>query len=281
MATTQLPSRRDGGADGRTTRARASGPGGGETSGDDRPTPRREVLLLLSFLAVYSLVRQLPSDDVSLALRNARTVLGAERGLGLDVEARLNQAVAQLRWLEIATSYWYASLHYVVTPLVLVLLYRRRPDLYRPARTALGLATATALLGYLLYPTAPPRLLPGYVDVLLDTSSAGWWSSEGSAVRGAAGLVNELAAMPSMHVGWALWCGVVLAWTARHRWQQALGLFYPLVTTLVVLVTANHWTLDAVAGGGLVCTALVLVRARSSAVSRSEEDPVPTPAGTT
>jgi hypothetical protein len=211
-------------------------------------------VLAVLFLA-YEVVRLGASDALRPAMGHARTVLDVEGHLGLDVEAWLNQGLVHVRWLEVAASYWYASLHYLVTPVVLVLLYRRAPQRYRQARTALVLATGSALIGYLAFPTAPPRLLPGYTDALRETADVGWWSDAGSAVRGAASAVNDLAAMPSMHVGWALWCGLALATLARTRGRRALALGYPVITTLVVVATANHWVLDAVVGAALVSLA--------------------------
>jgi hypothetical protein len=212
----------------------------------------REALLLLACLTTYDLVRLLASDDAGLATRHARDVFDLERSLHLNVEAAVNAATAGLRWAEVVSAYWYAALHYVVTPLVLVLLYRSRPWWYRRARSALLLASGAALVVYLTFPPAPPRITPGYVDVLAATADVGWWSGHGSAVEGAARLVNEMAAMPSMHLGWALWCALVLAGLARHRWQRVLAYGYPLTTALVVVATANHWVLDAVAGAALM-----------------------------
>jgi len=127
----------------------------------NRPTRFREVVLLLSFLALYSLVRQVADDDVARAVRHARTILAVERDLGMDLEAGLNARLTETWWVQVMASYWYSALHYVVTPLVLALSYRHRPAEYRRARTALVLATTAALIGYLGFPTAPPRLLPG------------------------------------------------------------------------------------------------------------------------
>ncbi|WP_143175372.1 phosphatase PAP2 family protein [Cryptosporangium aurantiacum] len=219
---------------------------------------------MIAFLVPYDLIRMVASDDRGPALAHARAILGLERHLGLHVEAPLNAAVTGVRWAELATSFWYAGLHYLVTPLVLIALYRFAPERYRPARSALMLATAVALVGYLAYPTAPPRMLPGYVDTMIATADVGWWPDHNSA-----GL-NQLAAMPSMHVGWALWCGLVLAGLARHRWQRLLAHAYPLVTTVVVVATANHWTLDAVAGAVLVLGAWWLLVHRRRAVRAPE-----------
>jgi hypothetical protein len=163
----------------------------------------------------------------------------------------LNSALAQATWIAIAASYFYSVMHYVVTPTVLVWMYRKHRTNYGPARTALAISTGVGLIGYLLLPTAPPRMLAhsGLRDTLADTSSYGWWAGEGSVPRGFGGLTNQFAAMPSLHVGWAIWCGVLVAVFARRWWVKALGVAYPITTTLVVMATANHYFLDALAGG--------------------------------
>ena len=225
----------------------------------------REVALLGALMVAYSQIRLAASDDVRTAVGHADGVLRIERVLHLDVEAALNSALQAVPGLEVIASYWYAALHYTVTPLALVLLYRhRRPD-YRRARTALVAATAAALVVYVALPTAPPRLLPGYTDVLLATSHVGWWGAEGSAVRGAGGAVNQFAAMPTMHVGWALWCGLVFWQLARTPWQRTLAVAYPVGTALVVLSTANHWLLDVLAGAALVAVAWLVTMHRRPA----------------
>ena len=226
------------------------------------PTAVRETALVLVLLLAYTRIRLVASDDRSVAVGHASDVLHLERLLHLDVEAAVNAALGALPPLEVAASYWYAALHYTVTPLVLVLLYRARPAEYRRLRTALVLATAVALIGYVALPTAPPRLLGGYTDTLAATSSLGWWGAEGSAVRGAGGAVNQFAAMPSMHVGWALWCSLVLWRLARTRRARVLAAGYAPVTALVVVATGNHWVLDVLAGALLVALAWVLVQAR-------------------
>ncbi|RKS80326.1 PAP2 superfamily protein [Motilibacter peucedani] len=222
-----------------------------------RALPAARELLLLALLYVgYTTSRLLADGDVAEARRHARQVLSVERFLDIDVEHVLNDAVLHVRWLEVGAAYWYAVLHYVVTPAVLLLVWRRGPAVYRPARRALVLATAAALVGFLLFPTAPPRLLGGYTDVLDATSAWGWWGAHASAPRGLGGATNELAAMPSMHVGWAVWVALVLAGLARHRWQRAAAYAYAVGTLLVVVVTANHWLLDGVVGGALMLAAL-------------------------
>jgi hypothetical protein len=215
----------------------------------------REVVLLVGFLLAYSAVRLAAVDERWVADRHADAILGIERLLHIDIEATVNAALGRVPSLEVLASYWYAGLHYTVTPLALFLVYRLRPERYRTMRTALLLPTAVALIGYVVLPTAPPRMLDGYTDTLLVTSDVGWWSGEGSAVQGAASAVNQFAAMPSMHVGWALWCSLVFWQLARGRAQRALGASYAVITTLVVIATGNHWVLDVVAGAVLVAAA--------------------------
>jgi hypothetical protein len=226
----------------------------------------RELLLLGVLYGAYSLSRTLVDSGPGEAMETARQVLEAERWLGMDVESRLVAWLVTSPLLSVVAGYAYAALHYTVTPTVLVWLYRSRPDRYRQARTVLVLATVVALVCYWLVPTAPPRLLSGdYPDVLALTSQWGWWGTEASAPRGLGSLTNQYAALPSMHVGWAVWCGLVVALLARSRWARAVGLAYPVLVCLVVVATGNHWVLDAVAGAGVVVLAgLVTVGATAS-----------------
>jgi hypothetical protein len=114
----------------------------------------------------------------------------------------------------------------------------------------------------------------GLQDTLAATRNWGWWGGEGSVPRGLGALTNQFAAMPSLHVGWAIWCGVLIATYARRRWVKALGIAYPIATTVVVMATGNHYLLDAVAGALTMGVGALL----SAAVTR-RPTPVPlTPA---
>ncbi|MCW2767222.1 MAG: inositol phosphorylceramide synthase, partial [Nocardioides sp.] len=199
----------------------------------------------------------------------ATSLLHVEGLVGLDFEGVLNDVTAQATWLGVAMSYWYSSLHYVVTPAVLAWMFWRHRAQYPRVRNALILASAVALFGYLLVPMAPPRLMSdGYVDVLAQTAQYGWWSDHASAPVGLGGLTNEFAAMPSLHVGWAIWVAWAVA-TRTGRRGQALAIAYAVGTVVVVIGTGNHWVLDAVAGALLMWFAIagtgVLHRRRSTA----------------
>lgn len=223
---------------------------------------------MVAFLLAYESVQRLAGDDVSGAYAHARTLLALEQSVGLAPELLLDRATAASPLLSVLSSAWYSALHYTVTPAVLALAYWRLPERYRAVRNAFFATTAAALVGYFLLPTAPPRLLPGYVDVVSDTAGTGWWSA--SPPIGTSG-VDQLAAMPSMHVGWALWSSLALVLVVRRRWLRLLVLAYPAVTAVVVLATGNHWLLDVVAGGGLAALSWRALVARQPARERAAD----------
>jgi hypothetical protein len=210
----------------------------------------REILFVGIIYGAYEFSRGVHQGTVTSAMRNGRRLLHWERLVHLDPESALTHALNHNGWLAIPACYVYSSAHYVITPIVLVWLYRTRYEVYRPARTSLAISTIISLVIFYFMPTAPPRLLAGshIPDVLYDFRNWGWWGGDGSAPRHLGALTNQFAAMPSMHVGWALWCGVLIFRYAKHGWVRALGLLYPVTTTLVVLSTGNHYLLDTVVG---------------------------------
>ena len=238
-----------------------------------RPRALRELGLLAVVYACYSLTRVLVDADPGIARANGELLLAAERALGLDVEAALVEWLLSSTALSVGAGYLYATLHYTVTPAVLIWLYRVHPHQYLRMRGVLVVATCLALLCYWLVPTAPPRLLDGpYPDVLALTSQWGWWGTEASAPRGLGSLTNQYAALPSMHVGWAAWCGLAIATAARRRWLRVLGVAYPVLITVVVVATSNHYLLDAVAGAALVAALLVVAHVAARRAPRLKQE---------
>ena len=230
-----------------------------------RPSAWVEIALIAVLYVGYSVTRVLVNADPAQAMANGELVLALERTLGLDVEAAAVNWLVDSTVLSVLAGYLYALLHYTVTPAVLVWVYRSHPEQYRSARLVLLAATSIALVCYFWVPTAPPRLLSdAYPDVLALTSQWGWWGTEASAPRGLGSLTNQYAALPSMHVGWAAWCGVVVATLATRPVVRAAGVAYPVLVTVVVVATGNHYVLDAVAGAGLV----VVIAALGTVVSR-------------
>ncbi|KUJ43679.1 phosphatase PAP2 family protein [Streptomyces sp. MI02-2A] len=210
-----------------------------------------ELPLILLVYMCYSAGRLLARGDVSSAVDHGLAILRLEKLLRINAEHPLNRLFTREAWLGIPADFWYASLHYVVTPVILVWLFRCRQEHYRAARTWLMTSTFIGLIGFTLLPTCPPRLLSpghGFVDTMAQYSSYGWWAGDASAPRGLGGMTNQYAAMPSLHVGWALWCGVMLWRFGGRRWTRVAGVAYPLLTAIVVMGTANHYSLDAVAG---------------------------------
>ncbi|MEV0845548.1 phosphatase PAP2 family protein [Streptomyces sp. NPDC049954] len=222
-----------------------------------------EIPLLLLVYGAYSAGRLVARGDVAQAVDHGLAILRVEKFFRINAEHPLNRLFTREPWLGIPADFWYASLHYVVTPAVLVWLFRYRTAVYRAGRTWLMTSTMIGLIGFTLLPTCPPRLLAaghGFVDTMAHYSSYGWWGGEASAPRGLGGMTNQYAAMPSLHVGWALWCGVMLWRHGRSRWARAAGIVYPLVTTLVVMGTANHYLLDALAGVAVMGAGALLSR---------------------
>ncbi|GHB17663.1 phosphatase PAP2 family protein [Streptomyces chryseus] len=247
-----------------------------------RPRPRwwTELLLVVVVYAAYSGGRLLVRGGEAAAVEHGLAILRAEKLLRLNAEHPLNRLFTEHAWLGIPADFAYASLHYLVTPAILIWLFRRRPAGYRAARTWLMLSTLLGLVGFTFLPTCPPRLLDaghGFVDTMAQYSVYGWWGSEASAPRGLGGMTNQYAAMPSLHVGWSLWCGVMLWRHGRTPLMKWLGVAYPLLTTFVVMGTANHYFLDAVAGAAVMGLGLALTRPFIRLVDRVTKRPKPLP----
>jgi len=229
-----------------------------------RDHPRGGVLGQIALIAAawgfYSLARSLSGNDIAQAIRNGRVLFDWDRMLGFGWTLELNQWATSHAAVAVPFVFEYASLHYVVTPLVLVWLWRRRPEAYRPALTALLVMSAFALVVYILLPVAPPRLLPdaGWVDTMKTWSHLGWWGDAASAPAGMESLTDQYAAMPSLHVGWAVWCA--WAWRGSNlAWVRRFGWLYPASITTAVVLTGNHYVLDAVVGALLALAACTLV----------------------
>ncbi len=219
-----------------------------------RPNLLLELLLIRVTYAAYQQVRLAATGGTISGGRiraehHGHIVLGIERFLHIDIEHGVNHAVVNIGWLRSFFDYYYETFHFVVPLTVLAVLYSRRPVDYRWARSSLGFATLLALVGFWLFPLAPPRLMPslGIIDTVHGVQD---FSKPNYGTLTA--LTNQYAAMPSLHFGWALWCGVVIAVVAPRWWMKALGLLHPLFTVSAIVATGNHWVLDAVGGAAVV-----------------------------
>ncbi|TGA93772.1 bifunctional glycosyltransferase 87/phosphatase PAP2 family protein [Streptomyces sp. MZ04] len=219
-----------------------------------RPNLLLELLLIRVGYSAYQQARLAATGGTisggrAAAERHGEQVYTIEQFLHIDIEHWVNHAVVKVGWLEEFFNFYYTSFHFGVPLTILGVLYVRRPAEYRWARSALGFATVVALVGFWLYPLAPPRLMPdlGFIDTVHGVQD--FSKPEYGTLTS---LTNQYAAMPSLHFGWSLWCGLVIAILAPKWWMKALGLLHPLFTVSAIVATGNHWVLDAVGGATVV-----------------------------
>ena len=213
-----------------------------------------ELGLLVLLYAGYLTARAVMGVHVTEARQRGQQLLDLESLAHLDVERPLNALVTAVPALGLTFAYLYATLHYLVTPAVLLWVAVRRRAGYRRARNAILVATAIGLIGYWLLPTAPPRLLDaGFTDTMAAFSGVGWWGQAASAPRGMEALSNQYAALPSLHVGWAVWVALCLSRHSNRRLVRRWVWIYPALMTVVVMATANHYLVDALAGAACAC----------------------------
>jgi PAP2 superfamily len=216
----------------------------------------RQIVLFCGAYWLYRLVRGLVDGRAAEAFDNARAVIDIERALGLFFEPSLHAWTSGAAVINDAASWMYLNSHFAVTTVVLAWIYLRRNERFYFVRNMFLVAMALALLGYGLLPTAPPRLMPewGFTDSV--AAFAGVDSSGGSADV----LFNPFAAIPSMHVAFALMIGLSMRQIARRRWAQLLWGAYAPVVTFVVIATANHWWLDAFLGAVVAAVSAAAAR---------------------
>ena len=231
-----------------------------------------EAGMTLGFYFVYSAIRNQFGSALGDSVRrrsyeNALDIIDIEKAMGLYHEEWTQQQFLDWEWFIVFWNVFYGSFHFIVTIFVMVFLFLRFPTRYIFMRSTLAVTTASALIGFALYPLMPPRLLsncasqygacvPGhnYVDTLVDPG--GLWSFESGTMEA---ISNQYAAMPSLHVAWAVWCTIGLYPVLKRRTTRVVIASYPLLTLFSIVVTANHYWIDAI--GGLVSVALGLLLA--------------------
>ncbi len=220
-----------------------------------RPNLLLELLLIRVVYSGYAHVRLAATAGRGTAEAHGRQIHSLEKWLHIDIEHWANHAVVHIGWLKSFFDYYYSTFHFIVPLAILGVLYVRRPADYRWARSTLGFATLVALLGFWLYPLAPPRLMPGlgFIDTVHGVQDFAK-PDYGTLTS----MTNQYAAMPSLHFGWSLWCGVMIVMLAPKLWMKALGLLHPLFTVSAIVATANHWVLDAVGGALVIVLGFVL-----------------------
>jgi hypothetical protein len=252
----------------KTDEVRASGSSGTRT----RPSWWFQIVLIVVFYVLYSSTRNIfgsatvdKGQEPVHAFDNAMRIIRWERWLHIFHEATIQSWFLGWGWFIRFWNIYYGTFHFVVTIGAFVWMYFRLPDRFTKWRNVLGATTGLAILGFSLFPLMPPRLVNndtryggeriaqerhiedfGFVDTL--EKDGGLWSFDSGTV---ANISNQYAAMPSLHIGWSTWCALVMWPLVRRWWSRALLVLYPVATLFCIVVTANHYFLDAV--GGLLC----------------------------
>ena len=223
-----------------------------------------ELSLVLVFYVIYTIVRnQFGSATISpdSAYRNAEKIMDLERFLGTFWELQIQEWFIGNESFITFWNHFYGSCHFGVTIFTLIWLYMRFPRRYSHERTTFLCTTGFALIGYSTFPLMPPRLLSNcneygaclpkkypFVDTLSDVG--GLWSFDSGTMQE---VTNQFAAMPSLHFAWAVWCGTALWPVLKKPWAKTLIFSYPIATLFAIIVTANHYWLDALGGTLLLC----------------------------
>ena len=240
----------------------------------DRPYPGRIELAALAVLyGAYEIVRGFGGEDWAAARAHTADIVALERHLNLFVERDIQDLASSLPGVPALLGFLYVALHFAGTAAALTWVHRRRPHAFPFLRTTLIASTAIALVGYVLYPAAPPRLANmGFADTV--TSHTGLNLS--SDFLGS--LYNPIAAVPSLHFGYALAVGVALARVSTRRSLRIAFALYPALMLLVIVATGNHFFFDAAAGGLVVAVGWWV--ASRLAASRPSLVVLPAPADT-
>ena len=202
-----------------------------------------------AFYGLYTLVRDLHGAQLvskTRAFTNAKRIIRLERFTGIYHELTLQRDLLHDRWLIRLCNDFYGTLHFIVTIVVLLLLFFWVPTKYRAWRNTLALTTGLALIGFYFFPLMPPRLLPssyGFIDTL--EKVGGLWDFSSGPVNDVS---NQYAAMPSLHTAWSMWSACALASMLRPWWAKVVVFVYPAFTIFAIAVTANHYFADAIAG---------------------------------
>ena len=233
-----------------------------------------EILFIGIYYFVYSAIRNTNKSGKKAAYQNALELIDWQKALGLNHERMLQEWALNFKPLIIACNYFYGSLHFIVTTGVLIFVYRKFSDDYPIARNTLAITTGLALIGFAFFPLMPPRLMPasfGFVDTL-DKDPAFWSFNQGAVNK----ISNQFAAMPSVHCAWALWCAIMLVPRLKRTWAKWLAALYPVGTVTSIVLTANHYLLDAV-GGFLVLGVGYLIARVFTRAGRGEAQQRPPP----
>lgn len=225
------------------------------------------VALLCSLWLGYKAGRALTGNTSGAALSNAARLLEVESALGLNIEQTVQSAVGTPGVFVAANTYY--LLHFPLTLAVMALAFwQHRSSVFPVFRNSLIGATAAALVLHIIVPMAPPRMLPGFIDATVA------YGPDPYAIPGS-GAVNQFAAMPSMHVGWAILTGYAIWKTSNGVALKGVATLHPIVTVVVVIITGHHFVSDALVGAALAATFLILSIRLVRATKADTSEPKP------
>jgi membrane-associated phospholipid phosphatase len=215
----------------------------------------RQLAIWFGFLLAYQVARGIADRDPTRAFQNGLQVIGLEERVSNLFELTMAKIASSSAVLETAVSWTYWNSEFTVVGLTLLFVYLRRNDRFVRFRNWILLANVVGLVGYVLLPTAPPRMFPtfGFPDSLADFGGL----NHGSGLVELA--ANPYAAMPSLHAADALIVGVSLALIVRRPWAKALWLLWPAWVWFSVMATGNHFWLDVLAGIGVAVVTMPVV----------------------
>jgi hypothetical protein len=212
-----------------------------------------EILICGALLIIYRTIRMVNKTDLRTAFSNAREIVRFEEWLGLPFEDNLQGFLLDHPTLIKLLNHYYIWFHFPMAIGLLLWLYLRHHDRYQPIRNLMAFVTFAALIIHLVFPLAPPRMMSGFVDTMREFGPSIY---PANAVDGAA---NQIAAMPSLHFGWAMIEAMAVVSVLKSGWRWLI-MIHPALMTLSIIATANHWWIDAAAAALIVLGAVAVWR---------------------
>lgn len=202
----------------------------------------QELSIIVLQYCIYSYIKIISTIQIdhTQAINRTISILFYEKLLHINIEHTLNIIAHKIIIIGQLSSYYYISCHFMITGIILYLLFiKTNSSTYQYYRNFILIATNIALICFFIYPTAPPRFLSSYYDIL-EQLHINFYNSSSQ-------YSNQYAALPSIHVIWAIWCYLVLQQIITNKYIKKLTIIYPLMTTLVIILTANHTIIDILA----------------------------------
>ena len=212
-----------------------------------------EILLCGALLVVYRAIRTFAKNDMRTAFANSKNVIAFESWLGLPFEDNLQGFLLDHPTLIRMLNHYYILFHFPTAIALLLWLYLRHPDRYLPFRNLMAVVTFAALVIHLVFPLAPPRMMTGFVDTMREFGPNIYPKN---ILDGAA---NQIAAMPSLHFGWALIAAIAVITVLDTKWRW-LVILHPTLMVLSIIATGNHWWIDAAAAAAIILGVVMISR---------------------